>query len=310
MLLAPHRATIVSSLWRLVRFVLSCALSQLLTESTRSHSLRITHYQLRDSFSDAMQLTFTDVGMPSDGAALQNAITPQDAEICHLRNECNVAKAELQSLKSELDEWHSLRDVTRELRDLLRDGRDHGLREQLSAMENINGMLRAQLQEEQRRVSAAELCNESLQSETLSSNGARLDLEETLLRNERISMRLKEADDIVRFLESRLDEMEERARVAEREQEWTEQQLVYSSQYVKDLLVEISSLRTIQQGLEKDAPSAFCRGLRLNTDLLDRAQGELVRAKAREVTLLLEVVDLKDRLKHEPKLECQQPRIA
>ncbi|EPS93253.1 hypothetical protein FOMPIDRAFT_1056145 [Fomitopsis schrenkii] len=217
-----------------------------------------------------MHLTLGETSSRDQGT---NLVALQEAEIRRLEHERDV-------LRSDLTQRQDLREVVDELRELVHRGnhneRVEELQKRLSALEHINRHLRTEVHEE-RQHSREVKVHFSAESE-------------------RLGTRIEEADGDNEFLNTVLDQMEERIKLVERQQKWTEEQLASCSAYVKELLAEISLLRDVQQNLQKDVLTAFARGSRLNKEARDRTRAELVEAKARETSLLNENADLKREL--------------
>ncbi|KAH9843553.1 uncharacterized protein C8Q71DRAFT_728929 [Rhodofomes roseus] len=232
--------------------------------------------------------------------ALQSIASLQDVEIHRLRGECNAFETEIRNLREQLNERVEAQTLVNDLRDLVEKVRDaeHN-RELRESVNRLNDQLHSQLNEKQQRLVELEASNDALKT-------TRARLEETLIRDKaRFEEKFKQAcahlgerDDDICFLERKLSEMGERAKLAEREQQWTEQQLASCSRYVQELLGEIADVtQKAQQSLGEKASSAFLRGSRLNKWVTQRTlqitQENLEAVKSREVSLLIEIAELR-----------------
>ncbi|TFY67523.1 hypothetical protein EVJ58_g1573 [Rhodofomes roseus] len=209
--------------------------------------------------------------------ALQSIASLQDVEIHRLRGECNAFETEIRNLREQLNERVEAQTLVNDLRDLVEKVRDaeHN-RELRESVNRLNDQLHSQLNEKQQRLVELEARFEE--------------------KFKQACAHLGERDDDICFLERKLSEMGERAKLAEREQQWTEQQLASCSRYVQELLGEIADVTQVgidnhsltwcaeaiviqkaQQSLGEKASSAFLRGSRLN----------------KEVSLLIEIAELR-----------------
>ncbi|KAH9916825.1 uncharacterized protein B0H18DRAFT_1037361 [Fomitopsis serialis] len=225
-------------------------------------------------------------------------------------------------MQDELKERHDIRDLIDELRNIVKEGRDtkcdQELRKKLSAVESITNQLRSQLRDSQHRICELEASNDVLKEKATRAETARSGSDEDLRRAKarfveearQNTLRLQETDDDVCFLENMLDEMEDRARGAEQDQGWLEHQLALCSQHIQELLGEISDQQKVRQQIEDNATTAFLRGSSLNKWVTRKTQEELAKAKAKEASLLIEVVELKEQIGNSDKAEAsEKPNI-